>query len=236
MQLELTTDLVPKRTLEAFPEPGVPARQWKPAAGPNYLVYDASRKSPTGFAIHVGKKASVYLVEKLVAGKNMKIHVGLARERTGDEQVIDLDTARDRARELVATAKKHGANPKAIADRIEALHLTSSFVYLTRSLPIEDEHAGHTRAVRKASNMLSRLFAIGQLGSSLSRPTARGRQASSAPAKTSRATRLSASNRHAQVADRGRLQRRSGARTRRCLLKHPAQRRDGPHTSRAEFA
>ena len=129
MKLELTTDLVPKMTLEAFPEPGVPARQWKPAAGPNYLVYDTSRKAPTGFAIRVGKKASVYLVEKLVAGKNMKIHVGLARGRKGDEQVIDLDTARDRARELVATAKKHGANPKAIADRIEASELTLGQVW-----------------------------------------------------------------------------------------------------------
>ena len=100
MKLELTNDLVPKMTLEAFPEPGAPSRQWRPAAGPNYLVYDSHRKAPTGFAIRVGKKASVYLVEKLIAGKNMKIHVGLARGKKGDEQVIDLDTARDRAREM----------------------------------------------------------------------------------------------------------------------------------------
>ena len=129
MKLELTTDLVPKMTLDAFPEPGVPFKQWKPASGPNYLVYDTSRKAPTGFAVRVGKKASVYLVEKLVAGKNMKIHVGLARGRKGDEQVIDLDTARDHARELIATAKKHGANPKTIGARIEASELTLGQVW-----------------------------------------------------------------------------------------------------------
>ena len=129
MKLELTSDLMPKMTLEAFPEPGVPVKQWKPAVGPNYLVYDTHRKSPTGFAVRVGKKASVYLVEKQVAGKNMKIHVGLARGRKGDEQVIDLDTARERAHELVATAKKHGANPKVIGERIEAAELTLSQVW-----------------------------------------------------------------------------------------------------------
>jgi len=129
MKLELTTDLVPKMTLDAFPEAGVPFRQWKPVNGPNYLVYDTSRKAPTGFAIRVGKKASVYIVEKQVAGKNMKIHVGLARGRKGDEQVIDLDTARDRARVLVATAKKHGANPKVIGERVEASELSLGQVW-----------------------------------------------------------------------------------------------------------
>ena len=129
MKLELTTDLVPKMTLDAFPEPGVPFKSWQPAPGPNYLVYDTSRKAPTGFAVRVGKKASVYLVEKLVAGKNMKIHVGLARGRKGDEQIIDLDTARDRARELIATAKKHGAHPKTIGERIEASELTLRHVW-----------------------------------------------------------------------------------------------------------
>lgn len=129
MKLELTTDLVPKMTLDAFPELGLPFKQWKPAVGPNYLVYDTHRKAPTGFAVRVGKKASVYIVEKQVAGKNMKIHVGLARGRKGDEQVIDLDSARERAHELVATAKKHGANPKVIGERIEAAELTLGQVW-----------------------------------------------------------------------------------------------------------
>ena len=87
MKLQLTTELVPKMTLEAFPEPGVSFKHWKPAVGPNYLVHDTHRKSPTGLAVRVGKKASVYLVEKQVAGKNMKIHVGLDRGRKGDERV-----------------------------------------------------------------------------------------------------------------------------------------------------
>ena len=91
-------------TLDAFPEPGVPFKQWKPADGSNYLVYDTHRKAPTGFAVRVSKKASVYLVEKQVAGKNPKIHAGLARGRKGDEQVIDLDTARERAHDLGAWA------------------------------------------------------------------------------------------------------------------------------------
>ena len=42
IKLKLTTDLVPKMTLEAFPEPGVPFKQWKPVDAPNYLVYDTS--------------------------------------------------------------------------------------------------------------------------------------------------------------------------------------------------
>jgi len=129
MKLELTNDLVTKMTLLKFPQPGVPFKDWEAAEGPNYLVYDTHRSAPTGFAVRVGKKASVFLVEKLVAGKNMKIHVGLARGKKGDEQVVDLDTARDRARELVATAKKHGANPKSIAERIEASELTMGQVW-----------------------------------------------------------------------------------------------------------
>jgi hypothetical protein len=72
----------------------------------------------------VGKKASVYLVEARVAGKNMEIHVGLARGKKGAEAVIDLAAAREKARELVAVAKLHGTNRKAVADRVEASELT----------------------------------------------------------------------------------------------------------------
>ena len=79
MKMTLKTDLVGKMTLDRFPQADVPWKDWKPFAGANYLIYDSHRDAPTGFAIRVGKKASVYLVEKLVAGKNMKIHVGLAR-------------------------------------------------------------------------------------------------------------------------------------------------------------
>ena len=101
--------------LDAFPEPGVPFKQWKPGDMPNYLIYDTSLKAPTGFAIRVGK--------------NMKLYVGLARDRKGNEQVIDLDTARDLAREQATIAKKHGANPKNIAETIEAAELSLGQVW-----------------------------------------------------------------------------------------------------------
>lgn len=129
MKLDLSTINIPAMSLDAYPEPGKPSKQWKPFAGPNYLVYDTNRKAPTGFGIRVGKKAAVYIVEKQVAGKNMKLYVGLASGRKGDEQVIDLDTARDLAREQVAIAKKHGANPKNIAETIEAAELTLGQVW-----------------------------------------------------------------------------------------------------------
>jgi integrase len=59
----------------------------------------------------------------------MKLYVGLARGRKGDEQVIDLDTARDLAREQVTIAKKHGANPKKITETIEAAELSLGQVW-----------------------------------------------------------------------------------------------------------
>jgi len=42
----------------------------------------------------VGKKASVYLVEKHVAGKNMKIPLGLARGKKDDDPIMELSAAR----------------------------------------------------------------------------------------------------------------------------------------------
>ncbi len=129
MKMELNTDLVPKMSMDKVPQPGVAYAKWLPATGPNYLVYDTSRKAPTGFAIRVGKKASVYIVEKQINGKNMKLYVGLAAGRKGDEQVIDLDTARDLARDQVALAKKHGTNPKNVTETIEASELTLGQVW-----------------------------------------------------------------------------------------------------------
>ena len=43
MKFELLGDLIPKMTLDAFPEPGVPTRNWRPAPGPNYLVFGRRR-------------------------------------------------------------------------------------------------------------------------------------------------------------------------------------------------
>jgi len=82
----LTADLVSQMTLLKFPELGVSSRDRKPAPGANYLVYGAHRDAPVRFGIRVGKNASVFLVEKKVAGKNMKIPMGLARGRKGAEK------------------------------------------------------------------------------------------------------------------------------------------------------
>lgn len=129
MKWDLTTDLVAKISLDKYPKPGVAPDKWAPTDKPNYVVYDASRKAPTGFALRVGKNASVFIIEKLVAGKNMKIHVGLARGRKGTETLMPLERARDKARELVAVAKKHGVNPNVVADRIDAAELTLGQVW-----------------------------------------------------------------------------------------------------------
>ncbi len=129
MRLELSSDLVIKMTLDKYPQQGVPYKDWKPAAGLNYLVYDSHRESPVGFAVRIGKKASVYLVEKHVAGKNMKIPVGLARGKKGDETIMELAEARLEAHKLVAKAKAHGANPKAIEDAVVASELTMGQVW-----------------------------------------------------------------------------------------------------------
>ena len=144
MKLELTTALVGQMSIDKFPEPGVPFKQWKPFAGPNYLVYDESKNAPPGFALRVGKRASVWIVEKQIAGKNLKIPVGLARGKKGAETLMDLETARERARGQIAIAKLHGANPKSIADRVEASELTmgqiwSSYIddLLGRARPIK---------------------------------------------------------------------------------------------------
>ena len=55
MRLELTTDTAIKMTLDKFPELRVAYKNWRPAPGLNYLVYDAHRDAPVGFAIRVGK-------------------------------------------------------------------------------------------------------------------------------------------------------------------------------------
>jgi hypothetical protein len=39
----------------------------------------------------------VYLIEKRVNGKNLKIHIGLARSKKGDERLMRLEKSRDDA-------------------------------------------------------------------------------------------------------------------------------------------
>jgi len=129
MKMALSQDLVFKMSLDASPVPGSKPQKWQAFEGPNYLVYDDHREAPPGFAVRVGKKASVYLVDKLVAGKKLKIPVGLARGKKGDERPMAIAEAREKAWDLIQTAKRHGANPKHIGDRVEASELTMKDIW-----------------------------------------------------------------------------------------------------------
>lgn len=129
MKLELTNDLVQKMSLTKVPVLGASFDDWQPTDKPNYLVYDTSRKAPPGFAVRVGARASVYLVEKMVRGKKLKIDVGLAKGKRGAEKELPIDRARDVARDKIASAVKHGTNPNRIADEIKASELTFGMVW-----------------------------------------------------------------------------------------------------------
>lgn len=159
MQLELSTELVGQMSLSKVPEPGVRFAAWKGTDKPNYLVYDRSRKAPPGFAIRVGARSSVYLVEKMVAGKKLKIPVGLAKGKKGAEIPMDLDIARDKARDLIATAVKHGTNPNKVAEAIDASELTMAMVWdryvkdlKARARPVKKNSLN---AIEKARSKLS---------------------------------------------------------------------------------
>lgn len=125
MKLNLTQDIVLTMAINALPVPGArPLKYLNTFEGDNYLVYDEHDKAPPGFCVRVGKKASVFLIEKRVKGKNLKIHVGLARGKKGDERPITLTAARDAAWGLAQEAVKHGTNPKRVADAIDAAEMT----------------------------------------------------------------------------------------------------------------
>jgi integrase len=104
-------------------------KKFVPFYGANYLVFDEHKDSPPGFALRVGRTAAIYLVDKRVAGKKLKIPVGLAAGKKGDARPISLAEARDSAWGLAQLAKKHGANPKDITDEIEASELTLEQVW-----------------------------------------------------------------------------------------------------------
>jgi integrase len=155
MKLELTNDLVQKMSLTKVPELGIAFDKWQPTDKPNYLVYDTSRKAPPGFAVRVGARASVYLVEKMVRGKKLKIDVGLAKGKRGAEKELPIDRARDLARDKIASAIKHGTNPNRIADEIEASELTFGMVWdryiadlLGRARPIKKNSLGSVTKAR----------------------------------------------------------------------------------------
>lgn len=159
MKLDLTTTLVGQMSMDKVPTPGVPYKDWPACDKANYLIYDSHKAAPPGFAIRVGKRASVWLVERQVKGKNLKIHVGLAKGKKGAEPILDIETAREKARELSAVAVRHGTNPKKIADRIEASELTlgqvwSSYIddLLGRARPIKPNSLD---SLQKARNKMT---------------------------------------------------------------------------------
>lgn len=135
MKLALTDAIVQKLSLDNAPkwveneETKQVELAWEETDKPNYLVYDSSRKAPPGFAVRVGARASVYLVEKMVKGKKLKIDVGLAKGKRGGEKKLPIDSARDIARDKIASAVKHGTNPNRIAEEIEASELTFGMVW-----------------------------------------------------------------------------------------------------------
>jgi hypothetical protein len=107
----------------------MPDAAWEKTDKPNDLVCDTSRKAPPGFAVRVGARACVYLVEKRVQGKKFKIPVGLTKGKKGAERPVHLDVARNKARDLILVAVKHGAKPKKIADEVQASELTLGMVW-----------------------------------------------------------------------------------------------------------
>ena len=135
MKLSLTTEIVFKMTAWTIPHPDTKPQDWdeydpnRDSPSANYLVYDTHKDAPPGFAVRVGKKASVFLVDKMVKGQKMKIPVGLARGKKGDEPVMKLAVAREKAWDLIKIAKAHGVNPKDIEKRIEAAELTLGQVF-----------------------------------------------------------------------------------------------------------
>ena len=60
-----------------------PGKKYIPFHGANYLVYDEHKDAPPGFALRVGRMAAVFLVDKRVKDKKLKIPVGLAAGKKG---------------------------------------------------------------------------------------------------------------------------------------------------------
>lgn len=113
------------------PNPQATGAKFISFSGPNYVVYDEHKDAPPGFALRIGRTSAVFLVDKRVAGRKLKIPVGLAAGKKGTEKVISLIEARDQAWGLAQLAKKHGMNPKDVSDQIEASELTLGDVWET---------------------------------------------------------------------------------------------------------
>ncbi len=77
--------------------------------GTDYILYDDHRDAPTGFGVKVAKTKKTYIIQRRVpGGKVIKVKVGNVSD------FINIDTARDKARNLVQVAKDTGQNPNAI--------------------------------------------------------------------------------------------------------------------------
>ena len=83
-----------------------------------YIVFDNHRDAPTGFGIKISKTKKTYLIQRRVGNKIVKAKVGNVSDFT------TIDTARNKARELVNIAQLTGRNPNAIVREKSANEIT----------------------------------------------------------------------------------------------------------------
>jgi len=148
MKLMLDQDLVLKLRLDSIPTARPDGRLggWQPnpegpGQKPNFIIYDSSPKAPVGFAVRVGKKRAVYIVEKKIDGKLQKFVVA---DATGAE-AVELSAARLRASEMIAETKRTGVSPGVAAAKRDAAEITLGEAWeeyktslTTRAEPIKD--------------------------------------------------------------------------------------------------
>jgi integrase len=82
----------------------------------SYVVSDA-KWDPRGFAVKVNRDSKSYIVQRRVGSKVLKFKVA-------DASVVDLESARKRAHELVDIAIESGRNPNALRREIDASQIT----------------------------------------------------------------------------------------------------------------
>ena len=89
----------------------------------NYLLYDETPGTPSGFALRVGKNSATYILDTVVGGKKTKITIGLAKGKSGTKPIISLKAARDQGTQLLAQAHQLGINPlvRAKADHADLM-------------------------------------------------------------------------------------------------------------------
>lgn len=130
MRTTLTQALVDKLRWGRPAPAGISEEFWGDGTTqPNYLIRDLHRDAPSGFCLRVNKKNAVYLMDKTVNNKNLKIPVGLASGKKGSEQVISLDRARKKALSDLARAEELGASPKQHQKQKRADQLTFGEVW-----------------------------------------------------------------------------------------------------------